>query len=216
MTRARAAAATLAAAIVAVPLLLTVLLAQSGFAFCSRRVAIEAMPAMHGMPMATPTGGGFMVCPIAIALIVAVATFAGAALVALARSHSRAALARRVARRFAALPPLPTAGVLSAIAALPVAAMARSGASAQVDGVAALVAVGAVVLGAVATAALLIVVGRCLLAVGRRVIACVLVLSIRRVAPPLSTVLHLSRRTPSRRTRVLTAFRGLRAPPFAH
>ena len=85
-----------------------------------------------------------------------------------------------------------------------------------VDGGAALIAAGAVALGAVATAALLIVTGRAIIAAGRRVIARVLAFLLRRIAPRIVAVIGAPLRASARRTHALAAFRGLRAPPFAH
>jgi hypothetical protein len=200
---------------------LAMLLAAQTSLACTDKIALPinpgAMPMMPGMDMSSmqsPGQSALMICPIALALMIASAVLTFAAIAILWRDPHRALTRRTIAGALAHLPPARTAATLLLGGASAVAAMLGLEHSTPPALPVCAMLVALLVLCALAATGLGIIAGRIALALGRRLIIA-LVAAVGYAAGTRPVRVHrLSPRVDfGHAVPVLAAGRGLRAPP---
>lgn len=199
------------AALACLTLCALMLAAEFGFAFCRRRIEIPIC-GMSGAPETmTMPGGGLMICPIVLCLVVASALLAAAALVALASDPYRRVTRRLTLRALATLPVGRTAGYLALAAMLVGVAMLALDTEATAKSALALAGIAGA--GSLAAAALAHALGRVVLALCERLWPVILA-AIGRLSVDRPFVLPRHRRAPLRVPLLVSSrTHGLRAPP---
>jgi len=177
-------------------------------------IAAGAMPGMDMSAMPAPGQSAMMICPIALALIVASAVLALAAIAMLWRDPHRALTRRTIAGVLAHLPPTRTAATLLLGGASAVAAMLGLEHSTPPALPVCAMLIALLVLCALTATVLGIAAGRIALALGHRlIVALVAAIAYAADAGPL----HVQRLPPlvdfGYAVPVLATGRGLRAPP---
>jgi hypothetical protein len=203
-------------AFLALATLAIVLAAQAQIA-CTRQIAM-AMPDMPGMDMSTmamPSGGVVSLCPIVLALSVAAILLTLNTAVLLLLDPERAVLSRSLAAFVVRLPFATTSASIFALGAGAVGTMMAIDGNEPAGLTGWLSLLGIVLAAALAAAIIAVGLGRCVIALTRRIVLaferalCVLRRALIASAVPRHRWAALRPAVP-----VLAVCRGLRAPPF--